>query len=449
MISEAISQATDPMLLHTDWSANLEICDLITSTPDGAVTASQALRKRLKNDNNRVLSLTLELIDACIKNCSSEMHAAVASNDFMADVVALTDGKHGWEVREQALKFVQAWAIEFKDRSGPYVVFTETYARLRTKGVTFPEPEHTAPVFMEEPSEPIEPADATTKLAEDLLVVAEKIKLCREMLPESPGIETDDALAEVVGFLEACKPRMVDLIECGMQGMLGEDLVSQTLQINDDLLKTLEAEKEGTPIAVETSPSVDPQPHKAAEAQGGDLLSFNSLESEAEPDLRSTTRKKKLGAVPIVANDDLLALSTLTPAPIPGSSSPPVFPSAVTTTSPPDIFSANTISPSLPTEAVPVPPTLVPAQKSDPLEDVFQASPAQSNAALSPPAPSPFDELGGPAPKTVPDSANPFEDLDLLSTPRQDPSAAAVSGGIGLLPPPPAGPNASSKTNII
>lgn len=47
------------------------------------------------------------------------------------------------------------------------------------------------------------------KLKEDLMVVRERVKLCREMLPNSPGVREDEALAEVVGFLEACKPRMV------------------------------------------------------------------------------------------------------------------------------------------------------------------------------------------------------------------------------------------------
>lgn len=48
-----------------------------------------------------------------------------------------------------------------------------------------------------------------TKLKEDLEAVMDRVRLCREMLPNSPGIREDEALAEVIGFLEACKPRMV------------------------------------------------------------------------------------------------------------------------------------------------------------------------------------------------------------------------------------------------
>ena len=38
------------------------------------------------------------------------------------------------------------------------------------------------------------------KLEVDLLTVFEKVKLCREMLRESPGIQEDEALAEVDAF---------------------------------------------------------------------------------------------------------------------------------------------------------------------------------------------------------------------------------------------------------
>lgn len=67
----------------------------------------------------------------------------------------------------------------------------------------------------------------TKKLDADLDVVVEKIKLCREMLRESPGIEHDDALADVIGYLEACKDRMTELIEAGAHGLLGEDMLSK------------------------------------------------------------------------------------------------------------------------------------------------------------------------------------------------------------------------------
>jgi hypothetical protein len=80
------------------------------------------------------------------------------------------------------------------------------------------------------------------KLKGDLKVVLEKVRLCRDMLPLSPGVQTDPALAEVVGFLEACRVRMIELIEAGAMGLLDEDILEFCLKTNDVLNRTLDAE---------------------------------------------------------------------------------------------------------------------------------------------------------------------------------------------------------------
>ena len=86
-------------------------------------------------------------------------------------------------------------------------------------------------------------AQEFVKLSADLSTVNEKVKLCREMLVESPGIDSDEALAEVIGFLEACRDRLTDIIEAGTNGLLGEELFAQCLKTNDALLRTLDAER--------------------------------------------------------------------------------------------------------------------------------------------------------------------------------------------------------------
>lgn len=85
--------------------------------------------------------------------------------------------------------------------------------------------------------------DEFVKLQLDLSVVMEKVRLCREILLVSPGIKHDEALADVIGFLEACRDRMADVIEAGSQGLLGEDLFAEALKVNDAVLRTLDAER--------------------------------------------------------------------------------------------------------------------------------------------------------------------------------------------------------------
>jgi len=85
--------------------------------------------------------------------------------------------------------------------------------------------------------------DPNVKLLADLGTVMEKVNLCREMLPVSPGVKYDEALSEVIGYLEACRDRMIDLVEAGSIGMLNEVVFEEVLKVNDAILKTLEAEK--------------------------------------------------------------------------------------------------------------------------------------------------------------------------------------------------------------
>ncbi|KAG7345896.1 hypothetical protein IV203_004963 [Nitzschia inconspicua] len=87
--------------------------------------------------------------------------------------------------------------------------------------------------------------DANNKIMKDLRSVNEKIDLLNQMLNPGAGTPkmsiTNDAVMAVVGFLEACKPRMIELIEAAsMIGVLSETVFEAVLQCNDRLQKALE-----------------------------------------------------------------------------------------------------------------------------------------------------------------------------------------------------------------
>jgi hypothetical protein len=81
------------------------------------------------------------------------------------------------------------------------------------------------------------------RLEKDLIVVMDKVRLCREMLLVSRGIDHDEALADVIGFLEACKDRLINVIEAGSQGLLSETQFELVFQVNDAVSRTLDAER--------------------------------------------------------------------------------------------------------------------------------------------------------------------------------------------------------------
>ena len=68
-------------------------------------------------------------------------------------------------------------------------------------------------------------------------------------LREGKKIDTDETLNNLVGFLEACRDRMTDLLEAGAHGLLTEQFYDKTLKVNDALTRTLEAELTGSSIA--------------------------------------------------------------------------------------------------------------------------------------------------------------------------------------------------------
>jgi hypothetical protein len=88
--------------------------------------------------------------------------------------------------------------------------------------------------------------DEFARLESDLNSVMDKVTMCREMLLVSPGIEEDEILADVIGFLEAVRDRMGELIDAGTQGVLGEELFALCLKVNEAVYRTLEAERVST-----------------------------------------------------------------------------------------------------------------------------------------------------------------------------------------------------------
>ena len=78
------------------------------------------------------------------------------------------------------------------------------------------------------------------KVLTDLSTLEEQIDLCQTMLSAERDVDSDEALLAVIGFLEACVPRMVELIQAGMQGALREKALEKCFLVNDRLCRTLE-----------------------------------------------------------------------------------------------------------------------------------------------------------------------------------------------------------------
>lgn len=89
----------------------------------------------------------------------------------------------------------------------------------------------------------INTSGADAKILSDLATLTEKMDLCYSML--NPGAADphlsmqSEAMMAVVGFLEACAPRMVELVEAAASGALSEEVFAECLSANDRLQKLL------------------------------------------------------------------------------------------------------------------------------------------------------------------------------------------------------------------
>lgn len=301
----AVEAATSDILGgRVDWGKNLEICDAVSSNPRAeAPRLVAAVEKRLRSKDGLIQALALTLIETCVKNCGREVHERVATRDFLTTVSAVAETSAVDSTREAALALIQQWGIAFDGAlRSDFPAFTETYTALKVKGLAFPEPsEADVPVFMPpSASRSSDETRAMNKLRADLDVVAEKVNLCNEMVPLSPGIDQDEALAEVVGFLEACRPRMVALIEAGSRGILSDDVLATALRVNDELGKALDYEVQHAQGGARQAPPAQ----LPAQPAPLDKLNIDDEDEDDDDDLALSRGTKRTASSDLLGLDD-------------------------------------------------------------------------------------------------------------------------------------------------
>lgn len=255
-----IRKATDKMELSIDWAAFNDIIDMINNDASdiSANTAIRTIYSRLKEQEQNAVNLALLLIELTLKKCSKKIGPKI-DRSFMGEMSLVAKGAKGTKNSTDAKRILYEWSKQFPSSTLP--LFYETYVTLKKEGVLFDKDE----VATSKPSA-IGVGSASSgggsscndnlltpemiKLNQDLVVVCDQIGLCRALLIESPGIEQDEILSEVVGYLEACRERLLELIDAAASGLLSESLFAKILRINEYVIKTLDAEREGlkTPI---------------------------------------------------------------------------------------------------------------------------------------------------------------------------------------------------------
>ncbi|XP_041768082.1 TOM1-like protein 2 isoform X1 [Anopheles merus] len=274
-VGQKVEQATDASLASENWALNMEICDMINESSDGARDAMKAIRKRLAQNagkNYTVIMYTLTVLETCVKNCGKAFHVLVANKEFIQELVKLIGPKNDPPpiVQEKVLSLIQIWADAFRSQPDLNGV-VQVYQELKNKGIEFPatdldaiapiytpqrsvpdgapatESANTLPVSphhhhaSQTPGSPAMPPpssmsqDQIAKLQSELDIVAMNMSILGEMLTElKPGQEDAADYKLLTDLTSTCREmqnRIVDLI-----GKVQHDeLTAELLRLNDEL----------------------------------------------------------------------------------------------------------------------------------------------------------------------------------------------------------------------
>ena len=265
---ELVDKATSLSLTTEDWGLNIQVCDAINSYGDGAKDAVKAIKKRLSGNKNFLqISLTLSLLESCVKNCGSRLHVLVTTKDFCCEtMLKLIHAKYNPPVvlQQRVLSMIKQWAEAFGSNPAQNGA-KQVYDELKEKGYDFPETEpleiaskssnkpakeHRRVHHTNQPrsshshqhasssrqGQVVNPnSEQLAKLRQDLEVVNGNAKVFSEMLTELNPVSCDSSdyelLTELNRTCRAMQQRIMELLE----QIASEEITIELLKVNDDL----------------------------------------------------------------------------------------------------------------------------------------------------------------------------------------------------------------------
>ncbi|RYH29772.1 hypothetical protein EON65_07295 [archaeon] len=139
-LGQMVKHATDNLRLVPDWTQNLEICDHVNRRLENIDTVIKAIHRRLQDNNQNTIFLTLVLLETCMKNCGPNFHASF-DRTLMDDVVKIAKSSKGTKNSEEALRLIQQWGRVFEAKRVTLPLFFDTFVGLKSRGISFPKEE--------------------------------------------------------------------------------------------------------------------------------------------------------------------------------------------------------------------------------------------------------------------------------------------------------------------
>ena len=146
------------------------------------------------------------------------------------------------------------------------------------------------------------------KVNADLNTLSEQIDAARALLaaPEcntASDVDGNETLLVYLGFLEACVPRMEQLVEGALGGKVGEGTLEKILLLNDRLNRTLDDCDNPSAVTVDTEGAASAAAPAAAAAAPAPAAADDNFDPFGDTDLSSSAAPTPAPA-PAVADED-------------------------------------------------------------------------------------------------------------------------------------------------
>ncbi|URE17321.1 VHS and GAT domain containing protein [Musa troglodytarum] len=256
MAAEMVILATSERLKETDWTRNIEICELVTRDPGQSKCVIKSIKKQLKNKNVNTQFFSVMLLEMLINNCGDHIHKQVMDNKLLPMLVKIVKKKTDLPVRERIFLLLDAAQTALGGVSGRYPQYYTAYYDLVSAGVQFPQRPH---VMLPEESTPQNQAkcspqeshfhnceniekQVTTQLMPDSSIIhraSSVLEVLRDVLntldPKIPQGATDEFTLDLVEQCSFQKQRIMHLVMTSRD----EKLVTQAIELNEQLHQVL------------------------------------------------------------------------------------------------------------------------------------------------------------------------------------------------------------------
>ncbi|KHN09670.1 Target of Myb protein 1 [Glycine soja] len=258
MAAELVNGATSEKLAETDWTKNIEICELVAHDKREARDVVKAIKKRLGSKHSNTQLFAVMLLEMLMNNIGEHIHEQVIDTGIIPILVKIVKKKSDLPVRERIFLLLDATQTSLRGASGKFPQYYNAYYDLVSAGVQFAQrdqvvqsnnpssqPSRTSNVPNREQASPkheavAQPAESQTVPESSIIQKAgNALEVLKEVLDvvdaQNPQGARDEFTLDLVEQCSFQKQRVMHLVMASRD----ERIVSRAIELNEQLQKVL------------------------------------------------------------------------------------------------------------------------------------------------------------------------------------------------------------------